>query len=99
VENLRFIILNYETKSREEKRNYSIIIVKYCIWFFITLFLGNKKTIIYKRKERYRNRNKEIFSSFFENIKKRVIYSIKKVGKRADLCPTSTSTLKEEEVK
>jgi len=91
-------MLNHETKSREEKRNYSIIIVKYCIWFFIALFLGNKKTIIYKRKERYRNRNREIFSSFFENIKK-VIYSVKKVGKRADLCPTSISALKKKEVK
>jgi len=41
---------NHETKLRGEKRNDSIIIVKDCIWFFIALFLRNKKNHYLQKK-------------------------------------------------
>ena len=88
----------YNKAKLIRKFGYYIIVTKEArIGNINQLVLRNKKTIIYKGNDRYRN--VKILKTFFQNIKKGERYRADKMGEKADPWPTPMFTSKVREEK
>ena len=84
VEYFRFVVFHNETSVEENSRHNIVATKEKGRRKAITLLLGNKKTVVYKRKDIRRNFFFKIFNFFLNVLIMGAIYITEIIGERAE---------------